>query len=118
MGAMPVGLQELERQEGRMDWAMALEMRHIFHVCFDFLGSQQLDFACEIPQEFCSPHPCDLRRIGQRHRSFSALRRRQGFSLLPAPGRRVLHLSTSTHATLEVDRIDGLVSWTEIELIE
>jgi hypothetical protein len=25
---------------------------------------------------------------------------------------RVLHLSTSTHATLEVDRIDGLVSWT------
>jgi hypothetical protein len=31
---------------------------------------------------------------------------------------RVLHLSTSTHATLEVDRIDVLVSWTEIELIE
>ncbi|KAK4118051.1 hypothetical protein N657DRAFT_584328, partial [Parathielavia appendiculata] len=25
---------------------------------------------------------------------------------------RVLHLSTSTHATLEVDRIDGLVIWT------
>ena len=31
---------------------------------------------------------------------------------------RVLHLSTSTHVSLKVDRIDVLVSGTEIELIE
>jgi hypothetical protein len=38
---------------------------------------------------------------------FSALLALAGWVLY-----RVLHLSTSTHATLEVDRIDGLVSWT------
>jgi hypothetical protein len=48
-----------------------------------------------------SPCPFVVRKVGK------------GWELV-----RVLHLSTSTHATLEVDRIDGLVSWTEIEWIE